>query len=73
MITTTTFPGPRRRATSSAPWTAVPAEPPEKMPSRRASWRTVTKESRSETSITSSMTEKSRVPTMKSWPIPSTR
>ena len=59
MITTMDLPGPSSRATSSAPNTAVPVEPPEKIPSSRARRRAVRKESRSETLRTSSITEKS--------------
>ena len=42
---TTVLPGPSSRATCNAPKTAVPVEPPQKMPSSRASRRAVRNES----------------------------
>ena len=65
--------GPKRFATSSIAHTAVPPEPPTRMPSSRASRRAVRNESRSETVTYSSTSDGSNVVGQKSSPIPSTR
>jgi hypothetical protein len=73
MIVTSVALGPKRCATRSIAQTAVPPEPPTRMPSSRASRRAVRKESRSETVMNSSTSEGSKVVGQKSSPIPSTR
>ncbi len=51
---------------------AAPPEPPVRMPSIVASFRVITKQSRSGVTITSSMIFRSMVPGKKSSPMPST-
>ena len=70
--TTTRSPSFARRATVSATKSAVPADPPARIPSSRARRRQVFSDWKSFTCTTSSITEKSIVPGMKSSPIPST-
>jgi hypothetical protein len=59
MITTITASGPSWRPTSMAAHTAVPLEPPTRMPSSRESRRAVKKLSRSDTITTRSATVRS--------------
>ena len=61
---------PSRPATSSAAWTAAPAEMPARIPSRCASARAVSSASSSSTVITSSITERSSTSGTKPAPIP---
>jgi hypothetical protein len=65
--------GPKRSATWSIAQTAVPPEPPTRIPSSRASRRAMRKESRSETVMNSSTRDGSKVVGQKSSPMPSTR
>ena len=65
--------GPKSFATSSAAQIVVPAEPPARIPSSRASRRAVTNESRSETRTQRSTTSRDIVTGQVSLPIPSTR
>ena len=71
--TTTRSPSFARRATVSATKSAVPADPPARIPSSRAREAPAgVQRLKSFTCTTSSITEKSIVPGMKSSPIPST-
>ena len=72
-MVTTVASGPKRWATCSIAQTAVPPEPPTRMPSSRARRRAVRKESRSETVMNSSTSDGSKVVGQKSSPMPSTR
>ena len=65
--------GPKRFATWTAAYTAVPPEPPTRRPSSRASARAVRNESRSDTVTYSSTSDGSYVCGQKSSPMPSTR
>ena len=65
--------GPTSFASSSAAQIVVPAEPPARIPSSRASRRAVTNESRPETRTQRSTTSRAIVSGHVSLPIPSTR
>jgi hypothetical protein len=72
-ITTRKSSGPRSFATSSAAHTAVPEEPPARIPSSRVMRRATRNESLSLTLIQRSTIDRSSVSGHASLPIPSTR